>query len=108
MAISNKPWGSISEADYKSASAFCGACLIDLNPSGEEKVKSRCKLPVYEPGGALNRNAVHAAAGVLAGARGGVQAPAEEKRKAARKIARFYGQLEEELPEAVKRLAGRS
>lgn len=106
MAISNKPWGSISESDYTDAAAFCKACLIDLNEAGKEKIKTNCKLPVYEPGGALNRNAVHAAAGVLAGARGGVQAPPEEKRKAARRLARLYGQLDEELPEAVKRLAG--
>ncbi|RLG78464.1 MAG: hypothetical protein DRO14_00575 [Thermoprotei archaeon] len=105
MAVSNKPWGPITAADYRSAAAFCKACLIDLNPSGETKVKANCKLPVYEPGGALNRNAVHAAAGVLAGARGGVDAPAAEKRKAARKLIRLYRELDEEPPEAVRRLA---
>ena len=90
MPISNKPWGSVSESDYRDAVAFCKASLIDLNPPGEEKVKAKCKLPVYEPGGALNRNAVHAAAAVLAGGRGGVDAPPEEKRKAARKLLRLY------------------
>lgn len=106
MPISNKPWGNISESDYKDAASFCKASLIDLNESGAEKVKAKCKLPVYEPGGALNRNAVHAAAAALAGARGGVDAPVEEKRKAARKLIRLYRELDEEPPDSIKRLAG--
>lgn len=106
MPISNRPWSEITEPDYKDAAAFCKACLIDLNEPGEEKVKAKCKLPVYEPGGALNRNAVHAAAAALAGARGGVQAPLEEKRKAARKLIALYRELKEEPPESIKKLAG--
>jgi len=106
MPISNRPWGEITEADYKDAVAFCKACLIDLNETGEEKVKAKCKLPVYEPNGALNRNAIHAAAAALAGARGGVQAPLAEKRKAARKLIALYRELKEEPPESIKRLAG--
>jgi len=106
MPISNRPWSEITEADYKDAAAFCKACLIDLNEPGEEKVKAKCKLPVYEPGGALNRSAVHAAAAALAGARGGVQAPLEEKRKAARKLIALYRDLKEEPPESLKKLAG--
>lgn len=107
MPISNKPWGSISESDYKDAEAFCKASLIDLNEPGEEKVKGKCKLPVYEPGGALNRNGVHAAAAVLAGSRGGVNAPPEAKRKAARKLISLYAELDEEPPESLRKLAGR-
>jgi hypothetical protein len=106
MPISNRPWSDISESDYKDAAAFCDASLIDLNDPGDEKVKGKCKLPVREPGGALNRNAVHSAAAALAGARGGIQAPPEEKRKAARKLARLYSELDEEPPESVKRLTG--
>lgn len=106
MPISNKPWSNISESDYKDAEEYCDACLIDLNESGEDKVKALCKLPVYEPNGALNRNAVHAAAAALAGARGGVDAPLEAKRKAARKLIALYRELEEEPPESIKRLAG--
>lgn len=104
MAFSNKPWGSISESDYKTAESFCSACLIDLN-SGGEKTKSKCKLPYKEPGGAVNRNGVHAAAAALAGARGGVSAPSEEKRKAARKLIRLYAQMNEEPPESLRRIA---
>lgn len=105
MPISNRPWGDVSEADYASASAFCKAALIDLNPPGDEKTKALCKLPIFEPGGALNRNAVHAAAGVLAGARGGVQAPPEKRRAAARALIGRYRELDEEPPPSLVSLA---
>lgn len=106
--VSNKRWSSISESDYEDAKDYCAACLIDLNPRGEEKKKDLCKLPVREPkkmGARLNRNAVRAAANVLAGARGGVDAPEGEKRKAARKLRRLYDEIGEEAPEAVTNLA---
>jgi hypothetical protein len=102
--VSEKPWGSIKESDYATPEAFCRACLIDLNDS-TPKSKDKCKLPVREPGGALNRNGVHAAAAALAGARGGVQAPVEDKAKAARALIRLYGQLDEEPPESIVSLA---
>ncbi len=105
MAFSDKPWGNISESDYKDADQFCAACLIDMNQPGKEKTKANCKLPIKEPGGTVNRNAVHAAAAALAGARGGVQAPPEQKRKAARALLRMYSMMEEEPPESLRRLA---
>lgn len=105
MPFSNKPWGQFSESDYKDAEAFCAACLIDLNPPGEKKKKSLCKLPVKEPNGTYNRNAIHAAAAALAGARGGVKAPPEARRKAARKLLRLYREMEEEPRESLKRIA---
>ena len=104
MPISNRPWGDVSEADY-TPEAFCRASLIDMNPSGEPKVKARCKLPVKEPGGALNRNGVHAAAAVLAGARGGVDAPPDARRAAARRLIGYYRELDESPPPAIVRLA---
>lgn len=105
MDISNRPWGDFTEADYPDASTFCRYSLIDMNQPGMEKTKDMCKLPVFEPDGALNRNAVHAAAAVLAGGRGGVMAPPEKKRSAARKLIAFYRDLREEAPDAVRRLA---
>lgn len=103
MPISNKPWGSISEADY-TPEQFCRASLIDLNPSGEPKVKGLCKLPVKEPSGALNRNGVHAAASVLAGGRGGVDAPPAAKRAAARRLLAYYRELDEQPPPSLRRM----
>ncbi|HEX5451286.1 MAG TPA: hypothetical protein VFW86_02765 [Candidatus Limnocylindrales bacterium] len=105
MAVSDKPWGQFSDADYPDADAYCRASLIDLNPAGQPKTKDACKLRVREPGGDLNRNGVHAAAAVLAGARGGVDAPAAAKRAAARKLVGLYGQLNETPPDSVRRLA---
>lgn len=59
--ISDRPWSDVTKASHATAAEFCAACLIDQNPTGEPKTKSRCKLPVYEPralAGRLNRNAV--------------------------------------------------
>ena len=106
MPFSNKPWGEISESDYESPEKFCSACLIDLNPPGKKKTKALCKLPVKEPSGVYNRNGIHAAAAALLGARGGVKAPPEEKRKATRKLIRLYREMGEEPPDGLKRLAG--
>lgn len=104
MSVSNRPWSSFSEGDY-TPEQFCRAALIDLNPSGEDKAKVRCKLPVKEPSGTLNRNGVHAAAAVLAGARGGVDAPPAQRRLAARRLVGYYRELDETPPPAVARLA---
>lgn len=106
MAISDRPWGDISQADYRDAEHYCRSALINLNEGPPENwTKERCKLPVYEPGGALNRNAVHAAAAVLAGSRGGVMAPAAAKRRAARKLVALYGELGEDPPVSIVALA---
>ena len=106
MALSTKPWGSISESDYASAEDFCSACLVDMNEPGQPKAKDKCKLPVREPGGDLNRNGMLAAQGVLVGARGGVQMPAEEKRKAARKLMRMMTQNDMQPAESMRMMAG--
>ena len=105
MAVSTKPWGSISESDYATPEAFCAACLIDMNESGP-KSKAKCKLPVKEPGGALNANGMRAAAAALAGARGGVNAPPEMKKMAAKKLARMMAGAGMEAGDSLKRMAG--
>lgn len=104
MAVSERPWSQFSQADYTLAQ-WHRACLIHLH-DGPPAAKNQCKLPVREPDGTLNRNGVHAAAAVLAGARGGVQAPPDQKRRAARALVRLYRDLEEEPPESIRRLAG--
>lgn len=53
----------------------------------------------------LSRNGVHAAVGALAGARGEPDLTADERRQAARHLARHYRDLEEEPPETLRRLA---
>jgi len=104
-SISDAPWDG-SASDYDSAESYCSACLIDLNESGSQKTKDACKLPIRTPSGAINRNAVHAAAAALAGGRGGVQAPPAAKKAAARKLVSLYGQLKEDPPDSIKNMAG--
>ena len=108
MADTRERAWEADESAYADADEFCDACLIDLNQKGADKVKDNCKLPVYEPkkeGGKLNRRAVHAAAVVLAGGRGGLDAPAQAKRAAAHKLVQLYRELDEEPPESIQRLA---
>lgn len=103
--FSHLPW-NFDASDYGDADHYCSACLVDMNETGAEKTKDACHLPVREPNGAVNENGVHAAAGALAGARGGVKIPDAEKRKAARKLAGLYNEMGQTLPPAVKNLIG--
>lgn len=91
--------------DYKTAEKYCKACLIDLNDPSEEKIFSKCKLPVLDPEGRVIKKALPAAAAYLAGARMGVKAPMSEKIKAARKLLILYKQLGMEPPERLVKLA---
>lgn len=95
----SKPGGELSAADY------CKVCLIDYNPSGEEKVKAKCKLPIRKkPGGPVYRNALRNAMGRIFQMTG---VPAAERRKAAQRLVRLAGQAGIEVGASVKRLAGR-
>lgn len=98
MAVSDRAWSDITQADYDTADQWCEACLIDQNEAGDGKVKSACSLPVYEPNGDLNRNAVHAAAARI----DQVDAPQEAIDAAKRELVRLYGELDEEPPESLK------
>lgn len=97
--ISEEPWGNYDESDY-TLEQWHRACLIHLH-DGPPTSKGQCKLPVRTPSGALNKNGVFAAAAALAGARGGVNAPADAKAKAARSLATFYNQLGKKAPPSV-------
>lgn len=82
------------------------SCLI--GPDTESDSKNDYKLPVKEPDGDVNSNAVHAAAAALAGGRGGVDAPADEKKAAARKLLALYRQIGDDAPDSLLELAGES
>lgn len=64
MPISNRLWSQFDESDY-TLEQWYRACLIHLHED-EPTAKNNCKLPMREPDGTLNRNAVHAAAAALA------------------------------------------
>lgn len=104
--VSDRPW-SFQASAYSAPQAVCFYSLINDNivPKGEW-IAEACKLPVYEPNGDLNRNAVHAAAAALAGARGGVKTSPQAKRTAARKLIGLYRTLKEPVPDSIRRLAG--
>jgi len=107
--VSDRPWAGVTRASYASAAEFCAACLIDQNPDGDPKTKSRCKLPVYEPrdmGGRLNRNAVHAAADRLVRTSGGVDASLVQRQVAARRLIELYATIGDPPPRALTALAG--
>jgi len=81
------------------------SCLIDRG--GDAPVKQRCSLPIREPNGDINRNALGAAAAVLAGGRGGVANVSPElRRRAARALIRAYGEADMEPPDSLRRVAG--
>ncbi len=105
MPFTNAAWSS-PEADL-SAEDYAKVCLIDLNAPGEAKVKGNCKLPIRStPNGPYNTNAMMAAANALSGSRGGVDAPPEEKKKAARKLMRLMAEAGMNPHEGLKRLLG--
>jgi hypothetical protein len=55
--FTDKPWDG-SASKYKDTDAYCAACLIDYNESGKPKIQAKCKLPVKEPDGSVNKNAI--------------------------------------------------
>jgi len=103
MAYVDKAWDG-SASNYPDTDAYCDACLIDDNPSGQDKVQALCKLPVKDANGDTNVNAVHAAAAALAGGRGGVKASPASKKTAARKLMGMYSDMKETAPDSIKNM----
>ncbi len=104
MPFSSAPWDGAA-SNYKDTNSYCSACLIDENESGGNKTQDNCKLPVKTPDGTVNTNAVHSAAAALAGGRGGVKASPASKKAAARALVRYYGQMKEDAPDSLRRMA---
>lgn len=106
-AIDTSPWDG-SPSNWDTAEAYCRDCVMDWNPSGEKKTKDRCALPYRKPGSSsINKNALKA----MVGGRGltAVDAPAEEKRKAANWIIDKYpGVFGQPAPESIYRIAGKT
>lgn len=101
QSVSDKAWSSFSQSDYTDEQ-WRRACLIVLNGG---KTRADCKLPVREPDGTLNRNAVHAAASRI----NQTEAPQAEKVAAAKKLVSLYkNTLNETPPDSLTELAGRS
>lgn len=101
-SISNAPWDG-SPSRFDTPEAYCASCLIDLNDGA--KTKSMCMLPVKEPGGAINKNALGPAWGALRGARN-ASIPDREKGPAARKLIGYYQQAGMDVPPEMRTMAG--
>lgn len=97
--VSDTPWSQFSQADYD-IGQWRRACLI--GPPEPSDNKGDYSLPVREPDGTLNRNAVHAAAARISQ----VKADPQVKKAAARKLVGLYGQLGEDPPASLLDLAG--
>lgn len=103
-AVVRKPWDG-SAARYTDEQ-YQAACLIDRG--GDQPPKERCSLPVLEPNGDLNANALPAAAAALSGGRTPLQGvTAAMKAAAARKLIRYYRQAQMPPPPALQALAAR-
>jgi hypothetical protein len=103
--ISTTPWSNFSDSDY-SLEQLITASLINLNTGPRSGwTKGNLKLRVREPDGTLNRGGIIAAGNVLAGARGGVDAPPAAKRAAARTLIGMYAQIKLDPPDSVRSMA---
>ncbi len=96
-AIGDKPWSDFSQADY-SIEQWRKACVV--HPDAPSENKGDYKLPIREPNGDLNSNAVHAAAGRVHELQGA------SKSQAAKALLTAYGQLKEDPPKDLASLAG--
>lgn len=103
-AVVRKPWNG-SAARFED-DEYKRSCLIDRG--GDTPVKERCSLPVLEPNGDLNANALGAAAAALSGARGGLRGVSSaQKATAARKLIRYYAQAGMDPPPSLRSIASR-
>jgi hypothetical protein len=92
VAVTDKPWNG--DASRFSDAEYARSCILDLADcmasARDRTAKERYKLPIREPSGALNVNALGAAAAALASARTPLQACRAAKATAARKLLRAY------------------
>lgn len=102
--FTDAPWDG-SASRYKDTTAYCAACLIDENDGDGPKVQAKCHLPVREPSGEVNVNAIGAASAALAGGRGGgVKAMPASKAAAAHKLRALYARLKRPATESLTRM----
>ena len=82
------------------------SCLIDRG--NDTPAKSRFGLPVYEPSGELNREALREASAILSGQRSYLSnVTTSQKAEAARKLARLYRQADMPLTDTIRQLMAR-
>lgn len=103
IAVTQKPWNG-AESRFTDEQ-YQRSCLIDRG--GDATPKERCSLPVLEPDGTLNANALGPAAAALEGARTPLAGVSQSmKESAARKLIRFYAAAGKTPPDSLRALAG--
>lgn len=95
MAVTRMPWNP--SLDRFEDDQFERACLVDRG--GDVPAKERCVLPVLEPNGDLNVNALQAAAAAIR------STPEAARGAAARKMVRYYRVANIDPPAGVTALA---
>lgn len=80
--------------------------MVDENEPGAKKVQSKCHLPYKTASGAVSKSALDTIARVLQGSRGGVDIPADEKRKAARKTITLLKEAKMNVGDGLYKIAG--
>ena len=108
MAVTTKPWSG--DAGRFSDEEWAHSCILDMgdcSAAGKEMTaKQRFKLPILEPNGDLNANALGSAAGALNDARTTLKACPAAKTAAAKKLVSAYDSAKLDAPEHVEQLAG--
>lgn len=108
MAVTTKPWSG--DAARFSDAEWSNSCILDMGlcsaAAKEMTPKQRYKLPILEPNGDLNANALGSAAGALNDARTSLQACQAAKIAAAKKLVTAYDTAKLDAPEHVETMAG--
>lgn len=104
MAVTDQPWDG-SAARFQD-DQWARSCVLDLADCSESArgmhAKMRYKLPIREPGGAINANALGAASAALAGARSPLKACPAAKTAAAKRLLAAYRQAGMTAPDSLK------
>lgn len=102
MAVSDTPWSNFTPGDF-SSQQWARSCVIDTE-NGDRESKDRYRLPVREPSGTVNRNAVQQAAKEITKVEG---VTPDARTKAARSLITLYRtELAETPPDGLLSIAG--
>lgn len=108
MAVTTKSWDG--SAGRFTDEQWARSCILDMGlcsaAAKQMTPKQRYKLPILEPNGDLNANALGSAAGALNDARTPLKACPAAKTAAARKLRGAYNTAKLDVPEHVASLAG--
>lgn len=100
VSFSNTPWSNFTQSDY-TPEQWRDACLVHLSDGGNEK--EAYKLPIKEPSGKINWNAVQAAASRIDQLK---DISASQITRAAKTLMSLYRQAGKSAPPNIRKAAG--